>query len=205
MICVHITTRALQHVPAHLSFGAVTCNRDNQPASVVTECFRLSCTPVSPESTSLTFSDSVDHERCFGTCGSIGPVPSRVGERDQAKGKAPGPRTPMQIETHQRGMQNSYGRREGQQEQGRERQEKRVNAMEGRGQENQGTSSSSTSQGEFQATVGALQARMIFALRAMHGSKINSSKVADATCPALECFGAGLRCSGECCTASANR
>ena len=31
-------------------------------------------------------------------------------------------------------------------------------------------SSSSTSQGEVQATVGALQARMIFALRAMHGS-----------------------------------
>ena len=50
----------------------------------------------------------------------------RVGERAQAKRKAQEPRTPMQIESasRQRGMQNSYGRREGQQEQGRERQEK---------------------------------------------------------------------------------
>ena len=53
-----------------------------------------------------------------------------------------------------------------------------MNALEGRGQGNQGTSSSSTSQGEVQATVGALQARMIFAVRATHGSTINSSKVA---------------------------
>ena len=29
VICVHMTTRAIQHIPAHLSFGAVTCNRDN--------------------------------------------------------------------------------------------------------------------------------------------------------------------------------
>ena len=48
----------------------------------------------------------------------------------------------------------------------------------GRGQGNLGTSNSSTSQGEVQATVGAMQARMIFALRAMHGSTINSSKIA---------------------------
>ena len=53
-----------------------------------------------------------------------------------------------------------------------------MNAMEGRGQGNQGTSSSSTSQGEVQATVGALQARIIFAVRATHGSTINSSMVA---------------------------
>ena len=60
----------------------------------------------------------------------------------------------------------------------RQKGKKRVNALEGRGQGNQGTSSSSTSQGEVQATVGALQARMIFALRATHGSTVNSSKVA---------------------------
>ena len=53
----------------------------------------------------------------------------------------------------------------------KQKEKKRVKA-------NQGTSSSSTSQGEVQATVGALQARMVFALRAMHGSTINSSKVA---------------------------
>ena len=29
LICVRMTTRAIQHIPAHLSFGAVTCNRDN--------------------------------------------------------------------------------------------------------------------------------------------------------------------------------
>ena len=29
VICVHMITRAIQHIPAHLSFGAVTCNRDN--------------------------------------------------------------------------------------------------------------------------------------------------------------------------------
>ena len=29
VICVHMTTRAFQHILAHLSFGAVTCNRDN--------------------------------------------------------------------------------------------------------------------------------------------------------------------------------
>ena len=29
VICVHMTTRAIQHIPAHLSLGAVTCNRDN--------------------------------------------------------------------------------------------------------------------------------------------------------------------------------
>ena len=59
----------------------------------------------------------------------------------------------------------------------KQKEKKRVNAMEGRGQGNQGTSSS-TSQGEVQATVGALQARMIFAVRATHCSTINSSKVA---------------------------
>ena len=51
--------------------------------------------------------------------------------------------------------------------------------MEGRGQGNQGTSSSSTSQREVEATVGALQARMIFAVRATHGSTESSSEVAD--------------------------
>ena len=60
----------------------------------------------------------------------------------------------------------------------RQKEKKRVNALEGRGQGNLGTRSSSTSQGEVQATVGALQARMIFAVRATHGSTINSSKVA---------------------------
>ena len=59
----------------------------------------------------------------------------------------------------------------------RQKEKKRVNALEGRGQGNQGTSSS-TSQGDFQATIGALQARMIFAVRATHGSTVNSSKVA---------------------------
>ena len=56
----------------------------------------------------------------------------RVGERAQARDQAPGHRTPMQIEgaptantrANQRGMQDSYGRRKGQQEQGREKQEK---------------------------------------------------------------------------------
>ena len=60
----------------------------------------------------------------------------------------------------------------------RQKGKKRVNALEGRGQGNQGTSSSSTSQGEVQATVGALQARMIFAVRATHCSTVNSNKVA---------------------------
>ena len=60
----------------------------------------------------------------------------------------------------------------------RQKEKKRMNALEGRGQGNSGTSNSSTSQGEVQATVGALQARMIFAPRAMHGSTINSTEVA---------------------------
>ena len=61
----------------------------------------------------------------------------------------------------------------------KQKEKKRVNAMQCRGQGNQGTSSSSsTSLGEVQATVGALQGRMIFAVRATHGSTINSSKVA---------------------------
>ena len=29
VICVRMTTSAIQHIPAHLSFGAVTWNRDN--------------------------------------------------------------------------------------------------------------------------------------------------------------------------------
>ena len=29
VICVHMTTRAIHDIPAHLSFGAVTCIRDN--------------------------------------------------------------------------------------------------------------------------------------------------------------------------------
>ena len=29
VICVRMTTSAIQHIPAHLSFGAVTCDRDS--------------------------------------------------------------------------------------------------------------------------------------------------------------------------------
>ena len=86
----------------------------------------------------------------------------------------------------------------------RQKEKKRVNALEGRGQGNLGTSSSSTSQGEVQAAVGALQARMIFALRAMRGSKINSNKVADYGTP-NERMRPLMLDSGECCAASANR
>ena len=59
-----MTTRAIQHIPAHLSFGAVTCNRDNWPASVVTECCRLNC-PLChrnrrvPHSPTLSFTSAV--------------------------------------------------------------------------------------------------------------------------------------------------
>ena len=60
-----------------------------------------------------------------------------------------------------------------------QKEKKRVHAMEGRGQGNQGTSSSSKSQEEVQATVGGLQARMIFAVRATHGSTESSSEVAE--------------------------
>ena len=70
-----MTTRAIQHIPAHLSFGAVTCNRDNYLASVVTECSGLTCPSLPPISMSLPFSNSIDHERRFGACRSIGTVP----------------------------------------------------------------------------------------------------------------------------------
>ena len=49
--------------------------------------------------------------------------------------------------------------------------------MEGRGHENQGTSSSSS------ASQGEMQARMIFAVRATHGSTESSSEVADVDIP----------------------
>ena len=61
----------------------------------------------------------------------------------------------------------------------RQKENKRVNLLEGRGQGNQGTSSSTPSQGEVQATVGALQARMIFTVRPTHGSTVSSNEVAD--------------------------
>ena len=70
-----MATRAIQHIPAHLSFGAVTCNRDNYLASVVTECSGFTCPSLPPVSMSLPLSDSVVHERCFGACRSIGTVP----------------------------------------------------------------------------------------------------------------------------------
>ena len=55
-----MTTRAIQHIPAHLSFGAVTCNRDNYLASVVTECSGLTCPSLPPISmTSSTSAVSV--------------------------------------------------------------------------------------------------------------------------------------------------
>ena len=65
-----------------------------------------------------------------------------------------------------------------------------MNAMVGRGHGNQGTSSSSTSQGEVQATVGALQARMIFTVRATLGSTESSSEVADVDIPTERMRGA---------------
>ena len=68
----------------------------------------------------------------------------------------------------------------------KQKEKKRMNALEGQGQGNSGTSNSSTSQGEVQATVES---------NARFGRDL----------PAPECFDAGLRCSGECCAASANR
>ena len=81
-MCVHMPTRAIQHIPAHLSFGAVTCNSDNQPASVVNECCRLNC-PLCHRNRRVPYPLTLSchevnhfmHERCFGACGSIGPVP----------------------------------------------------------------------------------------------------------------------------------
>ena len=70
-----MTTRAIQHIPAHLSFGAVTCNSDNYLASVVIECFGLTCPSLPPISMSFPFSNSIDQERRFGACRSIGTVP----------------------------------------------------------------------------------------------------------------------------------
>ena len=61
----------------------------------------------------------------------------------------------------------------------KQKEKKRVNALEG----NQGTCSNNNSQGEVQATVGALQARMIFAVRATHGTTTNSSETADGDIP----------------------
>ena len=72
-LCAH-DYRAIQHIPAHLSFGAVTCNRDNYLASVVTERSGLTCHSLPPISMSLPFSNSIDHERRFGACRSIGTV-----------------------------------------------------------------------------------------------------------------------------------
>ena len=54
-----------------------------------------------------------------------------------------------------------------------------MNALEG----NQGTCCNNNGQGEVQATVGALQARMIFAVRATHGMTTNSSETADGDIP----------------------
>ena len=65
--------------------------------------------------------------------------------------------------------------------------------MEGRGHRNQGTNSSSVSQGEVQATVGAMQPRMIFAVRATHGSTESSSEVADVDIPTERMRQAPLR------------
>ena len=61
----------------------------------------------------------------------------------------------------------------------KQKEKKRVNALEG----NQGTCSNNNGQGEVQATVGALQARMIFAVRATHGMTTNSSETADGDIP----------------------
>ena len=61
----------------------------------------------------------------------------------------------------------------------KQKEKKRVNALEG----NQGTCSNNNSQGEVQATVGALQARMIFAVRATHGTTTNSSETVDGDIP----------------------
>ena len=95
----------------------------------------------------------------------------------------------------------------------RQKEKKRVNAMEGRGQGNQGTSSSSSSSQREEATVGALQARMIFAVTATHGPTESSSEVADVDIPTERMRLAPLRyalmldsgAQGQGCTTSADR
>ena len=106
----------------------------------------------------------------------------RVGERAQAREKAPRPRTHadrvllLPRKGHikeecrirmadERDSKNKDEKDKRKDKRFRQMEKKQVNALDGRGQGNQGTSSSSTSQGEVQATVGALQARMIFAVR----------------------------------------
>ena len=61
----------------------------------------------------------------------------------------------------------------------KQRDKKRVNALEG----NQGMCGNNNSQGQVQATVGSLQTRMIFAVRATHGTTTNSSELADGDIP----------------------
>ena len=141
-----------------------------------------------------------------GKSGKKGTGKKGKGKNDQkcrgkgpGQGKGPGTQNPMQIESAStatgratskrnaefvwptRGTARTKTRKTRERTNGSGKKEKkRVNALEGRGQGNQGTSSSTTSQGEVQATVGALQARMIFAVRATHGSTVSSNEVADA-------------------------
>ena len=89
---------------------------------------------------------------------------------------------------HKRGVQISYRRREGQQIQGRERQEK-GQTVKAEGKETsecvgrEPRNVRQQQQSRRGSTVGALQARMIIAVRATHGTTTNSSETADGDIP----------------------